>query len=105
MRPTILLLLLLAATAAPADDGFDELEQLAALWSVADEPFKPVTRELEDPQLPFRIGHRQFHFDPIKMGLRIFQCNLVVDHPLLSPRVTFRQFGPFTEIVPFRKPG
>ncbi len=56
MRPTILLLLLLTATAAAtataADDGFDELEQLAALWSVADEPFKPVTRELEDP--PFR---------------------------------------------------
>lgn len=39
----------LTAQPAFASDGFDELEELAALWSIADEPFRPVTRELDKP--------------------------------------------------------
>ena len=44
-----LLSILASPAVISADDGFDELEQLAALWSVADEPYQPITRELDKP--------------------------------------------------------
>ena len=34
---------------SPAVVHGNELEELAALWEIADEPYKPVTRELETP--------------------------------------------------------
>lgn len=44
---TILAVACVAAHAA--GDGFDELEELAAVWSIAGESFRPVTRELDKP--------------------------------------------------------
>ncbi len=32
----------------------DELDELAALWAIADEPYRPVTRELETPAFVHR---------------------------------------------------
>ncbi|KAA3629933.1 MAG: hypothetical protein DWQ08_06620 [Proteobacteria bacterium] len=49
-RAFALALMLAGANQVPAD----ELDDLAALWSIADEPYQPVTRELEEPAFRHR---------------------------------------------------
>jgi hypothetical protein len=47
LLPVYLLVMMLSLMARIADA--DELEEMAALWAIADEPYRVVTRELETP--------------------------------------------------------
>lgn len=49
MTSRSLSLLITILSFAAGATGADELEEMAALWAIADEPYQPVTRELETP--------------------------------------------------------